>query len=139
VCPHSMSLFPHIFSCYVHCNESLVWFQISGFCDIISIVSLLDLLLVTLLLLCVMGILQQDWSLHTSQPIEDYIDFGVSQSEPWIWTWMAAELVSEPPGQAFQHCSSQAAQCYSQPEARSTVTPSRGSSTLLPRQGREPL
>jgi hypothetical protein len=42
----------------VHCNESLVWFEISGFCDTISVGSLPGLLWVLLLLPYVMEILQ---------------------------------------------------------------------------------
>jgi hypothetical protein len=42
----------------VHCNESLVWFEVSGFYDTINIESSLGLLLVHLLLLCIMEILQ---------------------------------------------------------------------------------
>ena len=30
---HSIPLCPHVFTCKGSCNESFVWFKISGFCD----------------------------------------------------------------------------------------------------------
>ena len=53
---HGTPLSPHIF--ISHCNESLVWFEVSGFCDTINIGSSLGLLRVILLLPCVMEILK---------------------------------------------------------------------------------
>lgn len=55
---HGIPLCPHIFTVNVYCNESLVWFEVSGFCDTINIESSLVLLPVILLLPCVMEILQ---------------------------------------------------------------------------------
>lgn len=42
----------------VHCNESLVWFEVFGFCDTITIGNSSGILLVILLLSCVMEILR---------------------------------------------------------------------------------
>ena len=55
---HSISLCPYIFTSSVHFNESLVWYEVSGFCDTISTGSSQGLLLDILLLFCVMEILQ---------------------------------------------------------------------------------
>ena len=48
----------------VHCDELLVWLEVSGFCDTINIASSLGILPVILLLLCVMEILQL-WNSRT--------------------------------------------------------------------------
>lgn len=45
---------------YVHCNESLVWFEICGFCDTISIVSSSGLLSVILLFSHVTSLCHRD-------------------------------------------------------------------------------
>jgi hypothetical protein len=42
----------------LHCNESLIWFEIAGFCNTFSTGSSLELFLVILLLPCVSEILQ---------------------------------------------------------------------------------
>ena len=39
---------------------------------------------------------QQDWPLHVFQQLTDDVDFGVGQLKPWLWAWVAAELVSLP-------------------------------------------
>lgn len=63
---HSISLCQHIITCKnIHCKESLVWFEISGFCDTINPGSSLGLL-VFLLLSCVTEILQL-WT-HNPSP-----------------------------------------------------------------------
>lgn len=54
--PQSTPLPTHLLS-NVHCNELLLWFEVSGFCDSINIGSSLGLLPVILLLPCVMEIL----------------------------------------------------------------------------------
>lgn len=57
----------------VHCSESLVWFETSGFRDTINIGSSLGLLPVILLLPCVMdpaALDQQAWPFHMSQLLQ---------------------------------------------------------------------
>ena len=71
-------------------NESLVWFEVSGFCDTINIAFPLGLLPVILLLLCVMEILKL-W-------IRRMGSFMFSNSSQMIetlgWAWVvAAELL----------------------------------------------
>jgi len=66
----------------VHCNESLVWFELSGVCDTIHIGSSLGFLLVIRLLPCVVEILQFQFgkSGHfTCVKCADDIDLGVGQ------------------------------------------------------------
>ena len=69
----------------VHCSESLVWFEASGFCYTINTGSSLGLLLDTLLSPCVMEILQLWFSarvaLHKLQQFIDGLDVGVGRRE----------------------------------------------------------
>ena len=37
---------------------------------------------------------QQNWPFHMSQPSADDIDWEWAISEPWIWAWVLADLVS---------------------------------------------
>ena len=84
----------------VHCNESLVWFEASGFCYTINTGSSLGLLSDILLLPCVMEILQL-WICRTSPFMHHMLyhcisggDVGIGQLKPWIWAWEVAEWVS---------------------------------------------
>lgn len=69
----------------------MVGFEGSGFCDTISIKSSLALLAI-LLLPCVTN--HHDWPFHGSQSFANDVGFGVCQFTPWIWAWVAAEMVS---------------------------------------------
>jgi hypothetical protein len=96
VCHSVSTVYPSVHTSSLangHCSESLVWLEISGFCDSINIWSSSGLLLVILLLPCVMEILQL-WNSRTgpfrhpncSQAIWT---LGWTNSEPWV----VAELV----------------------------------------------
>ena len=78
----------------VHFDESLVCFKSFGFSDINMGFSP-GLLLVTLCHGDPAALEQQDSPFHAPQPLANDTDFGMGQlREPWIWAWMAAELVS---------------------------------------------
>lgn len=71
----------------VHCNEALVWFEVSGYCDTINTSSSLGLLLVILLLPCVMEILQ--FWLSRTNPFSwpnssQMMNFVVGQLKAWV-------------------------------------------------------
>lgn len=62
---HSVSAIHSSSLTNIHWNESLVWFEVSSFCDTINTKSSLGLLLAVLLLPCVMETLQL-WIIRTS-------------------------------------------------------------------------
>jgi hypothetical protein len=49
---HSILFYPHFFLSNVHCNDTLVWYEASGFCYSINTRTLLGLLSDILLLAC---------------------------------------------------------------------------------------
>jgi hypothetical protein len=66
----------------IHCNQSLVCFEILVFCDTINIESLVGLLPVIGLLPChgdSAALDKQYWLFHASQSFSEDIDFGVGQ------------------------------------------------------------
>ena len=72
----------------VHFSESLVWLEISGFCDTINIGSSLGLLPVILLLPCVMEVLQL-WNSRTGpfmhpNHLQMIYVLGLAISEHWV-------------------------------------------------------
>lgn len=98
---HTVYLFVHTaWLADVHCNESLVWFEASGFCYTINTGSLLGLLSDILLLPCVMELLCL-WTCRMgpftcSSSSQMGWMLGWPNTKPWIWAWVAAELVTWP-------------------------------------------
>jgi len=74
---HSISLWPYI----ITCNESLVWLEISGFCDAIKYWILIETPsgydVVALPHGDPTALDQRDWCFHRSQPSIDDMDLGV--------------------------------------------------------------
>jgi hypothetical protein len=86
----------------VRYNESLLWFEIFGFCDTINIGSSLGLLLVILLLSCVMEI-----CISRTGPFMCSNHLQSPGSGPgWSGTELVSlpSLLSTPLGQGLQHC-----------------------------------
>ena len=83
-----------------HCNNSLVWFEVSGSSNTINAAFSPGFLPVVLLLPCVMEILQL-WISRTGPFIlPNHLQMvemlGWAISEPWIRAWVGTELVSAP-------------------------------------------
>jgi hypothetical protein len=76
----------------VHYNESLVFSEASGSCNIINTGSSPGLLLISC---CIMEILLL-WIWRTCSQSSETVDSGMGQPKPWIWAWVVAKLVNLP-------------------------------------------
>ena len=91
---------PSVHTVNVHCNEPLVLFEVSNFCDTIHI----GILTETppnyhFVVLChgdPAALNQKAWPFHEPQQFTDAVDFEVGQPKPWVWAWVVADLISGP-------------------------------------------
>lgn len=129
---------------HVHCSESFLCCMVSGFCGTINTGLSPGLLLVTLLLPCVMKILQL--YISSTGPLMHPIRLQMIEILGWA-SWVLSPLI-HPSRMSSLACSCQATQCCDDQEAGSALLLScsqgllshtlisRSSSTVLPSQGR---
>lgn len=97
----------------VHCNKSLFWFELAGFCNIINSGSCLRYLQVILCHGDPAAMDQQEWPFHVPQQFTEGINFGVGPLKAPNLS-LAGKWAGQPtgspfstlPGWALQHCSS---------------------------------
>jgi hypothetical protein len=98
---HSISLSPAFTLSNVHCSESLVWFEISGFCHTIIIGSSSVFLPVILLLPCVIerscSFERAGLALSVCQLFTGDIDFGLSEYRVLDMSLVAKQFTPQPP------------------------------------------